>query len=198
MPPSHGFRGLAAIKPVAKKWPQKGASAPAGWAERKAQTRPWQWPGWRGQELPGQTVQAIWSSKPLTTFFCMFSSPIVNQSLIYFIHQCGTDFSDIGRKISFIQLAERIKRNGKPSSCKRYRIKRIIGNQISNPYILRCDMSKNLMFIPALRNRACTNAKLWISILRKSDLKNINNISPEPLESPEWIKLLQLLFFFPL
>ena len=198
MPPSHGFRGLDAIKPVAKKWPQKGASAPAGWAARKAQTRPWQWPGWRGQELPGQTVQAIWSSKPSTTFSCMFSSPIVNQSLIYFIHQCGTDFSDIGRKISFIQLAERIKRNGKPSSRKRYRIKRIIGNQISNPYIFCRDMSKNLMFIPALRNRACTNSKLWISILRKSDLKNINNIYPEPLEFPEWVKLLQLLFFFPL
>lgn len=154
--------------------------------------------GWRSQEPLSQTVQSIWSSKPSTTFSCMFSSPIVNQGLIYFIYQCGTDFSDIGRKISFIQLAERIKRNGKPSSCKRHRIKRIIGNQISNPYILCCDMSKNLMFIPALRNRARTNAKLWISILRKLNLKNINNISPESLKFPEWIKLLQLLFLFSL
>ena len=59
-------------------------------------------------------------------------------------------------------------------------------------------MSKNLMFIPALRNRARTNAKLWISILRKLNLKNINNISPEPFKFPEWIKLLQLLFLFSL
>ena len=198
MPPSHGFRGLDAIKPVAKKWLQKGASAPAGWAARKAQTRPWQWPGWRGQELPGQTVQAIWSSKPSTPFFCMFAFPAMNQGSIYFICQCGTDFSDIGRKIFFIQFAERIKGNGKPSSRQRYRIKRIMGNQTSNPYIFCCNMSKNRVFIPALRNRACTHAKLGISILRKLDIQNIHHISPEPLESPEWIKLLQLLFFFPL
>ena len=32
----------------------------------------------------------------------MFSSSIVNQGLIYFIYQCGTDFYDISRKIFLI------------------------------------------------------------------------------------------------
>ena len=32
----------------------------------------------------------------------MSSYPIVNQGLIYFIYQCGTDFYDISRKIFLI------------------------------------------------------------------------------------------------